>query len=100
MAVWGGEIVYYHERIISTLAVIIALKHNGFSRSAAEALNRGEQYIWQHLHLLAHDPFELAGFELLLPTLLLEAQRLNLDVPAHTCGYGKIQNEKSATDPT
>lgn len=91
---WGGEIVYYHERIISTLAAIIALKHNGFSRSAKEALRRGEQYIWQHLHLLANDPFELAGFELLLPTLLLEAQRLALDVPAHTCGYGKTQNEK------
>ena len=91
---WGGEIVYYHERIISTLAAIIALKHNGFNRSARDALRRGERYIWQHLHLLAHDPFELVGFELLLPTLLLEAQSLNLNVPMHTCGYGKIQNEK------
>ncbi|CAG0936743.1 Type B diterpene cyclase [Thermoflexales bacterium] len=91
---WGGEVVYYHERIISTLAAIVALKRNGFQRPAQAALKRGERYIWQHLHLLSRDPFELAGFELLLPTLLLDAQQLNLDVPAHTCGYGEIQNEK------
>jgi len=91
---WGGEIVYYHDRIISTLSALIALKRNGFNRPAQEALRRGERYIWQHLHLLAHDPFELIGFELLLPTLLQEAQSLKLDVPMHTCGYGKIQNEK------
>ena len=34
------------------------------------------------------------GFELLLPTLLVEAQLLELNVPPHTCGYGKLQNEK------
>jgi halimadienyl-diphosphate synthase len=91
---WGGEIVYYHDRIISTLSALIALKRNGFNRSAQDAVRRGEQYIWQHLHLLAHDPFELVGFELLLPTLLVEAQLLELNVPPHMCGYGEIQNEK------
>jgi halimadienyl-diphosphate synthase len=91
---WGGEIVYYHDRIISTLSALIALKRNGFSRPAQDAVRRGERYIWQHLHLLAHDPFELVGFELLLPTLLVEAQLLELNVPPHTCGYGEVQNEK------
>ena len=91
---WGGEIVYYHDRIISTMSALIALKRNGFSRPAHDAVRRGEQYIWQNLHLLAHDPIELVGFELLLPTLLVDAQLLGLNVPPHACGYGDIQNEK------
>lgn len=91
---WGGEIVYYHERIICTLAALIALRRNGFARYAQHSINRAEKYVWRHLHLLSHDPFELVGFELLLPTLLLEAQAAGLDVPTHTCGYGEIQTAK------
>jgi len=91
---WGGEIVYYHDRIICTLATLIALQQNGFTRYAQDAIKRAEQYLWRHLHLLPHDPFELVGFELLLPTLLLEAQAMGVDVPTHTCGYGEIQTTK------
>jgi halimadienyl-diphosphate synthase len=91
---WGGEIVYYHERIICTLTALIALRQNGFSRLAHTSIKRAEQYVWRHLHLLSRDPFELVGFELLLPTLLLEAQGAGLDVPSHTCGYGEIQTAK------
>ena len=58
------------------------------------AIQRAEHYLWHHLHLLRRDPFELVGFELLLPTLLQEAQTLGLDVPQHTCGYGEIQTAK------
>lgn len=91
---WGGQIVYYHERIICALAALIALQHNGYGRNVQDSIQRAEQYVWQHLHLLPRDPFELVGFELLLPTLLLEAQAVGLDVPNHTCGYGEIQTEK------
>lgn len=91
---WGGEIVYYHERIICTLAALIALRKNGFARYAQQSIKRAEKYVWQHLHLLSRDPFELVGFELLLPTLLQEAQTAGLDVPTHTCGYGEIQTAK------
>jgi halimadienyl-diphosphate synthase len=91
---WGGRIEYYHDRIISTLATIIALRKNGQTQRAKEAIKAGEHYLWHHLHLLPRDPFELAGFELILPTLLVEAQMLGLDVPTHTCGYGEIQTAK------
>jgi halimadienyl-diphosphate synthase len=91
---WGGEIVYYHERILCTLAALIALRQNGFTRHAQHSIKLAEQYIWRHLHLLSRDPFELVGFELLLPTLLLEALEAGLDVPTHTCGYGEIQTAK------
>jgi len=91
---WGGQIVYYHDRTICTLAAIIALRENGRDHQAKKAIERAERYLWHHLHLLSRDPFELAGFELILPTLLGEAHSLGLDVPTHTCGYGEIQTAK------
>ncbi len=97
---WGGEIEYYHDRIICSLIAIIALKENGHSLEAQQAIKRGEHYVWNHLHLLRRDPFELAGFELIIPTLLLEAQGLGLDVPLHTCGYGEIQTAKLRLIPS
>ncbi|MBN1936571.1 MAG: hypothetical protein JW934_18050 [Anaerolineae bacterium] len=91
---WGGEIVYYHDRIICTLAAVIALYENRFGWKVSEPIQRAQSYLWHHLHLLPRDPFELVGFELLLPTLLQEARALGLDVPTHTCGYGEIQTAK------
>ncbi len=91
---WGGPIVYYHDRILCTLAAIIALKEHGQDHLAAEAIERGARYIWHNLHRLRHDPFELVGFELIFPTLLMEALDLGLDVPRHTCGYGQIRRQK------
>jgi halimadienyl-diphosphate synthase len=91
---WGSPIEYYHDRIICTLAAAIALGQNGQSKHAQIALKRAERYLWHHLHLLPRDPFELVGFELILPTLLSEAHQMGLDVPTHTCGYGEIQTAK------
>ncbi len=91
---WGGTVVYYHDRIISTLAALIALHTYRHDPRTPCAIQRAERYLWQHLHLLRRDPFELVGFELLLPTLLQEAQSLGLNVPRHTYGYGEIQTAK------
>jgi halimadienyl-diphosphate synthase len=91
---WGGTVIYYHHRIICTLSAMIALQQNNGRHRAPAAVERAEGYLWHHLHLLQRDPFELVGFELLLPTLLQEAQALGLDVPMHTCGYGEIQTAK------
>ena len=91
---WGGAIRYYHDRIICTLAAAIALQENGHTAQARRAIRRAERYVWQHLHLLPRDPMELVGFELIFPTLLETARELGLDVPSHTCGYGRIQHAK------
>jgi halimadienyl-diphosphate synthase len=91
---WGGEIEYYHDRIMCTLTAIVALRENGEEPQATEAVARGERYLWRHLHLLRRDPYELVGFELIFPNMLAEAQSLGLDVPAHTYGYGDIQAKK------
>ena len=91
---WGGKITYYHDRVICTLAAIIALKEHGIGYQVEEPIARGARYIWHNLTRLRHDPMEAAGFELLFPSLLMEAQALDLNVPAHTCGYGRIREAK------
>jgi halimadienyl-diphosphate synthase len=96
---WGGAIPYYHDRIICTLAAIIALKERGEGRWVHGAIRQGERFIWQNLHRLRLDPFELVGFELILPTLLMEALDIGLDVPTHTCGYGEVRLEKLSLIP-
>ncbi len=94
-----GEIVYYHDRIICTLIAAIALRENGRRQRDLVAVKQAENYLWHHLHLLSRDPFELVGFELIFPTLLLEAISVGLDVPTHTCGYGEIQKAKLGLIP-
>jgi len=91
---WGSSIPYYHDRILCTLAAIIALEERGEGAHVLQAIQRGEQYIWNHLHFLHHDPIELVGFELILPTLLSQARGLGLGVPSHSGGYGRIRAAK------
>lgn len=92
---WGGAIPYCHDRILCTLAALIALKECGRStKEVAQATSMGERYIWNHLHFLHHDPVELVGFELILPTLLAQAHQLGIDVPTHSAGYGRLRATK------
>jgi halimadienyl-diphosphate synthase len=91
---WGGKIHYYHDRIICTLSAAIALRKNANHYDTQNAIYRAESFVWRNLHLLPRDPFEMVGFELLIPTLLGDARELGLNVPNHTCGYGKIQTAK------
>jgi halimadienyl-diphosphate synthase len=91
---WGGEIPYYHDRILCTLLAIIALQERRSGPQSLRAIQQGEGYIWKNLHFLHHDPIELVGFELIFPTLLAQARTLDLDVPGHSCGYGSIRAAK------
>ncbi len=91
---WGAEVVYYHDRIITTLAAAIALHYNGDSGRTARAVERAVRYLWRNLHSLHSDPFELVGFELTFPTLIAEAHAMGLDTPTHACGYDQLQLAK------
>lgn len=91
---WGGGISYFHDRILCTLVAMIALRERGNEPRAKQAIRRGENYVWRNLHFLHHDPIELVGFELIFPTLLAQARSLELDVPAHSCGYGSVRAAK------
>lgn len=96
---WGGAIPYYHDRTLCTLSAIIALKERGAGPTVEGAIKRGVQYLWHNLHLLHCDPIELVGFELILPTLLVRARALDLDVPTHSYGYGPLRARKLSLLP-
>ena len=91
---WGSELFYYHDRIICTLSVMIALRSIGQTPQAQEAFRRAENFLWQNMHLLSHDPSELVGFELAFPTLVDEAQVLGMKIPQHAAGYREIRAAK------
>lgn len=97
---WGSDIEYYHDRIISTLSAILALAKAGSLPSDKLAVLRGERYIWEKFDLLAQEPCDTVGFELLLPMLFDEARKINLDLPYEKCEpYRAIRASKLGMIP-
>ncbi|HEY1016626.1 MAG TPA: prenyltransferase/squalene oxidase repeat-containing protein [Herpetosiphonaceae bacterium] len=78
---WGGKPHYLHDRILSTLAVVLLLARHGNRVQDHQQRKAGERYIWQNCGRLHYDPHATIGFELLLPAMLQEAQELGIDVP-------------------
>jgi halimadienyl-diphosphate synthase len=83
---WGGTIPYAHDRILTTLAIVLLLARSGRrQRDHAQRL-AGERYIWQHARKLRHEAYRTVGFEMILPTLLSEAEELGVNLP-----YAQLQ---------
>ena len=76
---WGAaEPVYYHDRLVSTLAAMIALARYGNERDR-RCLYRARESLETISSRLGDDPAgETIGFEMIVPTLLAEAQDLGL----------------------
>lgn len=104
---WGSEIEYVHDRIISTLAAIIALAqwdntnndklHNDENKRIIE---HGLEYIRNNAGRLE---FELptGGFELILPALLQDAEKIGINVHCQTfLPYYRMREEKLAKIPS
>ena len=74
---WGAsEPVYYHDRVISTLAAINALAHRSHAQDR-ERLRRAEVALSKAVKRLNEDPAgETIGFEMIVPALFLEAKAL------------------------
>lgn len=96
---WGGRSYYVHDRVLSTLSALLALKENHVDRTQPHIIQRGERFIWNHMHLLHTDLMDLAGFEILLPTLMQDAHDLGLNVPPHSYGYGAMRDAKLSKIP-
>jgi len=91
---WGGAVRYEHDRILCTLAALAPLATFGRRAVDQACVTAGTRYLWQHGHLLAGEPAELVGFELLLPALVQRAQRAGIAVPPHLDIYGTQRAEK------
>jgi halimadienyl-diphosphate synthase len=76
---WGAsEPQYYHDRLICTLAAMIALARRGDRRDRIR-LQRAEEAFKTAIKGLPADPAgKTAGFEMIVPTLLTEAVGLGL----------------------
>ena len=81
---WGAEKpFYYHDRVISTLAAMIALTHRGRRAHDKSQIERGlmalEQITSNATRGLTSDATGApAGFEMIVPTLISEAENLGI----------------------
>ena len=78
---WGSQVPYIHDRLLTTLAIVLLLARSGNRRRDLEKRRAGERYIWRHAGLLHYDAHKTIGFEMILPTLLSEGQELGLNLP-------------------
>lgn len=81
---WGAEVpFYYHDRVISTLAAMIALTHKGRRAHDRQQIENGllalERITADATRGLMADPNgATAGFEMIVPTLIAEAEKLGI----------------------
>jgi len=87
---WGSTYENYHERVLCTLAAVIALseykKKFGFGKSVESAINNGLEYLWDNIKKVEFERYSTIAFEVLLPSLMDRATELGLNVPA---GFAK-----------
>jgi halimadienyl-diphosphate synthase len=77
---WGGRMAIVHDRVVSTLAAVLALVDSPGSKSA-RAVERGIAYLAWALPRIDEDFVETVGFELIMPPLLAQARRLGPPLP-------------------
>jgi halimadienyl-diphosphate synthase len=96
---WGSEVEYVHDRVISTMAVILALAKWSDDGQDAHAVERGLKYIREKTDQLEQE-HETIGFEVILPTLLKHGQELGLALPWSAFErYERMRDEKLAKIP-
>lgn len=97
---WGSTHEYYHDRVISTLASVLTLARWRACDTMLQQCERGLDYITRAVANLDHDPYATVGFELIVPTLLDEGERMGLRLPhARLARYREIRRRKLARIP-
>src|SRR5512136_2705408 len=81
---WGAGVEYYHARILSTLAATLVIAQWNKSEWADFQVSAGIRAIWRQMASLSRDASATVGFELILPTLLKQAERLGFNLPYYS----------------
>ncbi|CAA7395410.1 unnamed protein product [Spirodela intermedia] len=92
---WGdGELFIAHDRLMNTLACVIALKSWGVCPDRSQ---RGISFLWANMKRLDEEDLELMpiGFEVAFPSLVEMARSLDLDVPLDSPALEEIYARKS-----
>jgi halimadienyl-diphosphate synthase len=63
------------------LAAVLCLSQWSEQKSDRALCERGIRYIWARTPVLAHDPYETVGFELIIPTLMEQARERGFCLP-------------------
>ncbi|MBA3533691.1 MAG: hypothetical protein H0T73_17375 [Ardenticatenales bacterium] len=91
---WGGQLPYLHDRFLSTLTVLLLLAHPSQRFNYWIPIRAGETYLREHVTELDQDLERTAGFELILPSLLVEARQVGLALPYRT--LSRFEAERAA----
>ncbi len=93
---WGmNRPVYHHDRVLCTLAAVIALRKNGDIRDR-DRVARGLFALHEHLEMLHHDlSGPTVGFEMILPTLIAEAIDTGLLPPIDNEFLGPLRKARA-----
>lgn len=91
---WGSQVPHIHDRILTTLSVVLLLARFGHRQQDRTQQLAGERYVWQHAGRLHHDAHRTVGFEMILPTLLVEGRELNVNLPYAQLKHYEDQREK------
>ncbi len=76
---WGiSTVEYYHDRIISTLAAVVALQE--LKSASNSQIELGVHYLNTNMPKLAQDEQVTIAFEMLFPSLLTQAKALGLEI--------------------
>ncbi len=75
---WGARPFYIHDRVVNTLAVVVALAERKLS---PEAWARGVKFLQGAIPRLGESAVETIGFELVFPSMMESAQALGLELP-------------------
>lgn len=91
---WGAPVDHFHDRYISTLAAIVALKEVGKDWRDERRVKRGEDALWRLVGKLRMDDSDTVGFPMLSVSLSEEAETLGLDVPRPPLRYAGPYQKK------
>ncbi len=78
---WGSQVPYVHDRLLTTLAVVLLIARLRDRQQYKDRQMEGERYIWRCVGDLHQDAHRTIGFEMILPALLDEGRELGLDLP-------------------
>ncbi len=92
---WGADVLHYHDRILSTLSAITALRICGKGNANDERrIHAGETFLWRASSQLHSDAQDTTGFQVLAMSLVHEAQSMGLDVPPNLSLNAKMIEKK------
>ncbi len=98
---WGASFpFYYHDRVVCTLASMIALTYRGRRRSDKNQINAGlaalDKIMAGATRRLQLEPSATVGFEMIVPTLITEAERLGLMPKAKERALSRLSKLREA----